>query len=206
MEKKLKNLSVLILIAFIFVIIIIPILFFESIDENIYSKLIEYFGILGAIGGIIAIYFQMRREKNISEGEFIYSLYDGFSNNENFKKIYNKLEICNSTNCRKDPFNKEEIGYIIDYLSFFETMYLLIKRGILTIDLIDELFSYRYFIAVHNPFVQKHNLLKYDIYYKNSYRLHKMWIDHRIKKGRDIPFSEYRLDKINKNYNQLIKN
>ena len=67
-----------------------PIFLFDKLDNTLLSSYIEFFGIVGALAGIVAIYFQMKREKNISEGEFIYSLYDGFSNNENIKKIYHK--------------------------------------------------------------------------------------------------------------------
>jgi hypothetical protein len=177
---------------------------FDRLNGGLISTYIEYFGIIGALGGIVAIYFQMKREKNISEGEFIYSLYDGFSNNENIKRIYHKLENCKNSGCKTDPFSNEDIGYIIDYLTFFETMYLLIKRKIVKIDLIDELFAYRFFIAVHNPFVQKHNLIKYNNYYKNTYRLHKLWTDYRMECGDTIPFSNFALNKKDSDYDKMI--
>lgn len=177
---------------------------FDKLDDTLLSSYIEFFGIVGALAGIVAIYFQMKREKNISEGEFIYSLYDGFSNNENIKNIYHKLEDCTNKGCKRDPFVKDDIGYIIDYLTFFETMYLLIKRKIITIDLIDELFAYRFFIAVHNPYVQKHNLIKYNTFYKNTYRLHKRWVEYRQKNNDQIPFDKYRLDKVDNNYFKIL--
>jgi len=200
---KRSNLTLMI-IFFVIIIVFIPFLLFERVDNTLISSFIEYFGVIGALGGIVAIYYQMRREKNIAEGEFIYSLYDGFSNNEKIKDIYQKLEECKNQGCKKDPFVKDDIGNIIDYLTFFETMYLLIKRKIIKIDLIDELFAYRFFIAVHNPYVQKKNLIKYNTYYKNTYRLHKMWVSHRLENNEKIPFSEYNLKNKDNNYDRMI--
>jgi hypothetical protein len=181
----------------------VPFVLFEGVDKDIISSFIEYFGVIGALGGIVAIWFQMRREKNIAEGKFIYSLYDGFSNNDRIKNIYHKLEKCSENNYEKDPFRKNDIGYIIDYLGFFETMFLLMKRKIIDIKLIDELFSYRFFIAVHNPYVQKKCLVKYSEFYKNTYRLHKFWVDYRTKNNNPVPFPEYRLDKVDDKYEKI---
>jgi hypothetical protein len=190
-------------IIILLLILLLPILLYDSFDEGMISNFVEYFAIIGALGGIVAIWYQMREEKKISEGEFIYSIYDGFSNNDNIKKIYHKLENYKNEKNVKDPFTKGDIGYIIDYLTFFETMYLLVKRKILTIDIIDELFAYRFFIAVHNPFIQKNNLIKYDTFYPDTYKLHKLWVNYRKKNKKIIPFNEYNLDKMNENYNKL---
>lgn len=201
--KDKKHMKYFLFILIFFIIILVPFVLFEGVDQDIISSFIEYFGVIGALGGIIAIWFQMRREKNIAEGKFIYSLYDGFSNNDRIKNIYHKLEECSKNNYKKDPFGKNDIGYIIDYLGFFETMFLLMKRKIIDIKLIDELFSYRFFIAVHNPYVQKKCLVKYNKFYKNTYRLHKTWVDYRTKNNEPVPFKENRLDKVDENYDKI---
>ena len=69
----------------------------------------------------------------------------------------------------------------------------LIKRNVMHLGVIDDLFAYRFFIAVNNPVVQKFELLPYANYYQGCFELSEMWTKEWRKAGRAIPLDRYAL-------------
>jgi ribosomal protein S18 acetylase RimI-like enzyme len=57
---------------------------------------------------------------------------------------------------------------------------LLIKRNVIDFEIIDELFSYRFFESTNNPVIQDVKLGKYKHTYDNLFELHEGWRDFRI--------------------------
>lgn len=74
----------------------------------------------------------------------------------------------------------------------------LIKRNVMHLGVIDDLFAYRFFIAVNNPVVQKFELLPYANYYQGCFELSEMWTKQWRKKKRSIPLDQYALYECNK--------
>ena len=86
--------------------------------------------------------------------------------------------------------------YISNYLTFFEIFQLLIDRGTLSIEMLNDLFGYRFFIAVHNPYVKKKKLVKSPENFVNLYLLEREWMQYRKKKGLPVFHEEYSLEKV----------
>ena len=115
-----------------------------------------------------------------------------FTTNDQYRKAYTYFE-------EYDFENKPNIecltnAEISNYLTFFETFYLLIVRNIIDISMIDDLFGYRFFLAVHNPCVQARKLVKSPENFPNIYKLEKLWLNYRKKHKLPIYHEERSLE------------
>ena len=152
---------------------------------------------LTAVIGAIAIWFQMKRARDIAEGEFITTLNESFLANEDVKGLYRKF-IKDEVLCEDDQ------TAIVEYLTFFETIYLLLERDVIDIKLIDDLFRYRFFIAVTNTCVQDLELIPDAQYYTNIYALDDLWTRYRTRQG-DYENPHNALRRRNPDYETYVK-
>lgn len=148
-------------------------------------------GIVAAMS-VVLLGIELFQSRKVSEGEFLANLNQMFVENSDYKYAYTLFENYDFENCPDLPLENINIS---NYLTFFEVFQLLIDRNTLTIEMFDDLFGYRFFIAVHNPYVQKQKLVKSPNNFKNLYRLEKEWRKYREKKGNSIFHDEYSLDK-----------
>jgi hypothetical protein len=79
----------------------------------------------------------------------------------------------------------------------------LINRDILTLDIIDNLFSYRFFLAVNNPYVQEKELVLEKDYYVGIFSIYQKWVDYKTKRNLPIVQFETALSN-NKGYQDFI--
>lgn len=116
-----------------------------------------------------------------------------FVSNEDYKRAYTLFENYDFENL---PDIDLENIHLSNYLTFFEVFQLLIERGTLSIDMLNDLFGYRFFIAVHNPYVQRKKLVNAPENFKNLYKLEKAWVEYRKKRGLPIFHEEYCLQNV----------
>ena len=64
------------------------------------------------------------------------------------------------------------------YLSFFETMYVILATETLDIGLVDEMYRYRFFAMCNNPMIQASELLPLGYQYPNVLDLYDLWSEH----------------------------
>ena len=128
--------------------------------------------IITAVIGAISIWFQMRRSKDMAEGEFILALNENFSNNDDIRHLQSKLY-------RGEPITEDDRVAIIAYFTFFETLYLLIRRDVLDFDVLDDLFRERYVIAINNSDCQALELVPAAATYRNLFTLDHLWTHYR---------------------------
>ena len=82
---------------------------------------------------------------------------------------------------------------LINYLVYLESMAVLVDRNILHVDVIDDLFSYRFFLAVNNPIVQQGELYPYADFYKGIFKLSEKWAEKHDDNS--TPMKEFLLSK-----------
>lgn len=163
-----------------------------------------------AIIGAFAIWFQMKRERDIKEAEFIMNYNTSFIENQEFVALENRLEEYrkakenNEENVLEEIVNGENHQTIVNYLVYHEALAVFVKKGILTIDSIDDLFAYRFFLIMNNPEIQRKELCAEAQYYHGCFWLHKKWSEYRKKKNLYILLEETSLEKT-EIYNQYTK-
>jgi len=154
---------------------------------------IQIVSLSAAVLGVILLAIEIFQSRKITEAGFLADLNASFVTNDDYKKAYTMFENYDFENL---PELDMENIHISNYLTFFEIFQLLIDRGTLSIEMLNDLFGYRFFIAVHNPYVQQKKLVAFPDNFVNLYLLERDWIKYRKKKGLPIFHEEYSLEKV----------
>lgn len=132
---------------------------------------------------------QLYDSKEIARATFIVDLNKSYVENQDFINLYNHLQACfdnkykESHDCSDESkcHLEFEKGVISNYLTFFETIYLLYKNGVISFEIIDDLFAYRFFLIAHSKLVQQEKLGHQPENFTNIFCLEKEWLEYRKK-------------------------
>ena len=165
------------------------------------SELSTILSTVTALIAAVAFWMQLRRTEKLDEANFIMSLNDQFIANDEITRIEHALELYynqvfdgregNLALVLKRDHN--DCQRLINYLVYMEGLAALIRQDVMHLGVIDDLFAYRFFIAVNNPIVQRFELLPYANYYQGCFELSEMWTKEWRKRGRPIPLDQYAL-------------
>lgn len=168
----------------------------------------------------VAFWLQFKRTERLNESTYIMNLNNQFINNGSMTQIEHVLELYyNQYEARYSKHDKlagnaatqelelvldlsregEDCQKLINYLVYLEALAALVERNVIHIDVIDNLFAYRFFLAVNNPVVQETELIPYKDYYQGIYWLSKEWTKRKNKRNESIPLKEFNLYDIGKN-------
>lgn len=162
-----------------------------------------------ALIAAVTFWLQLKRTENLNEANFIMNLNNQFISNKELTAVEHELELFyNEVYDGKDISNLKlglnldrnhaDCQKLINYLVYMESLATIIQRDVMHLGVIDDLFAYRFFIAVNNPIVQKTELLPYANYYQGCFRLAEVWTKEWEKVGRTIPLSQFSLTKCDK--------
>ncbi len=125
----------------------------------------------------------MKRSKDMEEATFIMEMNNNFISNDKQTRIEHELEkyYAQTLNVKDNPelnldldIESKDRQQLVNYLVYMEGLAALVEKGVLRLGVIDDLFAYRFFIAVNNPIVQKTELLPYANYYQVCFKLSEM--------------------------------
>lgn len=149
-----------------------------------------------AIVAAVAFWLEYHENKLLNEAQFIMELNEQFLSNDNLSKIEWELEKYYTRHQKQqltDEYSKKfeeqfdienrERQHLVNYLVHLEGIAALIKNDVIHLNAIDDLMSYRYFIAVNNPIVQKLELLEYPDYYKGCISIYEPWVKELLKQN-----------------------
>jgi len=150
----------------------------------------DFWNILNAIGavasatvaaiGISLVVIQLRATRKIAEADLILRLEAEWV--DHFSATYQ--EFLPGAKWAPDgpgPTGKDERVAIEEYLEFFATLSALIDKGLLPLALVDEMFAYRFFIAVNNPHTKDIVNANKD-FWPSLLRLYSDWSSYRRKR------------------------
>ncbi len=181
MKAKKKNRALRIVIPVAIIALFGSLCSYWAIHLNTDDYLDKMLALMSLVVSALSAYFiviQLKGEKAISEADFLVNLNQTFTSDAGYARVYTELEKELSDPPQKPQLSRIEIS---NYLTFFETIYLLIEEGVLDISAINDLFSYRFFLAVHSNCIQDMKLVKEPFNFRNIYRLEKKWMDYRKK-------------------------
>lgn len=212
-KKKSARLSTYILISVLIFIsaVLLSILprMFLVLDPNIYSfsegqaelvaSMIE--GIVGAIAAGLVLY-QLKlssaveeRENHIVEAQFILQYNQAFIQDQNMCQIEQLLERSMLHETAGPIITPENRQLFINYLVYLEGFTSLILRDVLPLEHIDDLFAYRYFLAINNRELQRDQLFQFPDYYRGCFCLYETWKAYRRQHHLEVLLYENSLDK-----------
>jgi hypothetical protein len=156
-------------------------------------------GSIATVGGtILALvmayqaFKQLRDGANNSKGEFILNLQQVYVDNSAYADLFEACWKNYSDDLSDDLSDEDLMKYleehdkdVLNYLTFFESIFLMTDCNVLDMKILDELFGRRFFIVVNNRCVQNFDLVKNKPYYENVYSLYKKWKKYREDNGND---------------------
>lgn len=147
--------------------------------------------------GTIFIAIELKNGQHVTCSDMLINLNNYFHDSDRLMKVYEVLERddLDQKKCRSlwEGIKSVEVA---QYCTFFENLYLLYKNEIADIEDLDDLFGYRFFIFVHNPYIQEHYILPTSSSYVQIFKLYAAWIRHRMKNGGEswqdtLPYREF---------------
>ena len=167
---------------------------------------------LNILDGVVAavaagfLLLQLKAESNVEEkqaridkSQFILEFNRSFIENDNMTEIEKYLESALTGSPTTIASLSENRQALVNYLVYLEGFSACILDGILDLDDIDDLFAYRFFLAMNHPEVQSLELCPFAAYYRGCFQLYEKWLNHRITsdkysnsdtKNWDIPLYE----------------
>ena len=158
---------------------------------------------LTAVVSAIAVYIQMKKDKDITQTEFLLEFSKFFYTFEGAQKLEKKIDRAMEKN-KLYEYSTDDYEEVCDYLLWIEALASMVNRKSLSIKTINDLYSYRFFAVVNNPSIQTKEIANYANYYKNIYHLHREWVKYRKSLGQEILLEEYDLSKT-ESYNAICK-
>lgn len=179
MKSKSKKENIIISIIVFSLCILAVIFCFEN------SKIKEVLIILTSIVAAVAVFIQIKRARELATGEFVLSMQQEYAANEKHTELFIKCWR-DLKEKKEESFSEEDDILILNYLTFFESMYIMVINNVLSMEMLDELFGRRFFVVVNSKKIQEKDLKENYKYYLNVFRLHAIWKTYRIRNGKKI--------------------
>ena len=192
---------------YILIMVLLAIIYLCGQQLCEWERLTETVATVIAIITIVAFWLEYNENKVLNEAQFITDLNEQFIGNEKMaavewelEKFFYKYKKGKLTEDYIEDFEKmfdiesENRQNLVNYLVHLEGIAALVKNKVLHIETIDDLMSYRYFIAMNNPVVQKLELDEYSDFYKGCFGIYNAWVKELKKQKVKIPmYKDYKL-------------
>lgn len=191
------KLSMIIIFASIILIILsmASVYYFHTGDE----ASVGIFSLAVTLIGTIFIAVELKNGQDVTCSEMLINLNNYFHGSDRLMKVYQVLEDCEMDGDYSDEKWKDVSSVeVAQYCTFFENLYMLHRHHIAHIEDLDDLFGYRFFLFMNNPYIQEHYLLPTSSSYVQLFELCQIWTRHRKSESKDkttwtrsIPCSQY---------------
>ena len=127
-------------------LIIVAVVFLLCVTNNIQLNGTFIAALLVAIVSIVIATFHLSSTKRIAQAELIFEYNKAFLENKKFSKILTTVE--NARFFEGDARKIDKINWrdLANYLTYFEPLNICLKKGIIPHYLIDDLFTYRFWL------------------------------------------------------------
>ncbi|MGM9859521.1 MAG: GNAT family N-acetyltransferase [Muribaculaceae bacterium] len=159
------------------------------------------FSLAATLVGTVFIAMELKNSQDVTCSDMLIDLNNYFHDSDRLMKVYEVLEECQMKGITDDSaWHEVRSVEIAQYCTFFENLYLLYRHHIASIEDLNDLFGYRFFLFMNNPYIQEHWILPTSSSYVQIFRLYEAWVGHRIAENenpegwkRNIPGAEYML-------------
>lgn len=146
-----------------------------------------------AVLGVVFVGLELLQQSRTSKSTFIDSLAESVDKYINTELL---LDRNGRLNTFQDSLSADCEAELIKFLTFFERIASHIDNKAIPFETVNNLFSYRFFLLVHNINVQKHLLLNPDMreYWSLIFSLHARWLAYKREAGEPIYMEEASLE------------
>lgn len=186
-------LTVILLIIILILLCLCLVMWFRTGEE----ASVGIFSLAITLLGTIFIAVELKNGQNVTCSDMLIDLNNYFHDSDRLMKVYEVLE-CHETDREACAGLWKDVKSIevAHYCTFFENLYLLYRNDVAAIEDLDDLFGYRFFIFVNNPYIQENYILPTSSSYVQIFKLYEAWIKYRKKKGgrnwtEGIPYAQF---------------
>lgn len=173
-------------------------------------------GFASVVFAVITIKRELVVTQKLQEAEFIVSLNDKFNDNDSCKAVFaygiweahKKMLDCHKKGEQiLDDTELERVQRIVEeghpklmqvdissYLTYFESIFLLLANGVVRWEAVNDLLKYRFFAVIHSDFIQSERLVRLPDNFKNIYCLEKLWMEYNRNDSKLIARFDNRLE------------
>lgn len=143
--------------------------------------------VIVAVIAAVAVYFQLKAETEaekqqtkVDKAQFIFEYNQAFIQDEKMANVEDYLASAfMGLPCKSPNFFAENRQDLVNYLVHLEGFSASVLQGVLELRDVDDLFAYRFFLAMNHPEVQALELFPCATYYRGCFKLYKKWLDYR---------------------------
>ncbi len=144
--------------------------------------------------GTMFIAIELKNSQNVTCSDMLIDLNNYFHDSDRLMKVYEALEENDLHPDETERIWRDVKGVeVAQYCTFFENLYLLYRHHIAEIEDLDDLFGYRFFLFMNNPYIQENYILPTSSSYVQIFELYKAWITYRDKVNRESKDGERRV-------------
>ena len=171
------------------VLLIITCMIFIRLFNTGEEATVGIFSLAATVLGTVFIAVELKNGSDVTCSEMLIEQNNYFHESDRLMKVYQILED-SEAKMTSDAKMWEDVtsAEIAQYCTFFENLYLLYKHHIVSIDDLDDLFGYRFFLFMNNPYIQEHYILPTSSSYVQIFELYRAWIKRR---KHIVPFANY---------------
>lgn len=132
----------------------------------------------------ISMAVKLKKWTRLTGCDMLIELNSYFHNSDCLMKVYKILK-CHETDsdvCVELWKNVRNVE-VAHYCTFLEKLYLLYRADIVTIEDLDDMFGYRFFVFANNPYIQANYILPTSSLYIQIFKLYEVWTTYRRKVG-----------------------
>lgn len=165
------------------------------LNDEIGSRISQVVTIITAIIGAIALFIQFHNDKEINKAGFLIEYNKSFYNDYQLEELFYELDWCEREPNHILDYQKYR-SKIISYLDWLEIIASMVERKVLDLYTMDNIFAYRFFIAVNNKVIQENELIPFYKFYRGNFYLYDKWSKFERQRKIEIPMEETALEKI----------
>ena len=191
--------------SFYYSIILIIILLLVStllLEEKIASRITTIITVSTATIGAVALFIQYKRDRDVNQASFVLEYARYLYSLNGVEDLVMQLDEYRLGN--KDVAKDISYQAVVNYLLWCEELAVLVKKNVLDIETIDNIFAYFFFLITNNKYIQEREFISQAEFYKGTYYLHKIWTEYKIKTGQKIINPEESLSLV-KGYEENVK-
>ena len=170
------------------------------LDEGVAARITEVVTLVTAVIGAIALYLQFKRDKSINEASFLLEFWKTFSENPQLIPIQRKCD--DDMYSKETNFTDKDYEGILVYAQWIEALAAIINRGVISLDFIDDMYGYVFFVFVNNKYIQEKEILPNAKYYQGLIKAYESWVKYLKKHGKEVMLEENSLSEALKEYNE----
>ena len=199
MKKKGKGQIGTIIGLFLVAIGVIVTLFFDNS-----GMIVSLIATLTAVIGAFAIYIQIRKSKLIGQSSFTIEISKYLYEIPGLTEFIHKLGRSSDVDGVPYVVNQSEMPILIKYLNYIKTIAFLVEEKTVTIETLNNVLAYEFFIVINNKSVQELEIKPFADYYHDIFELYNEWTKFLKKNNKDILYGDVALSNLDE-YKRYFK-